>query len=176
MYFGKLIPQKGVDVLLAALAGVDARVVVAGFGPRRTELEALARERGVRALFTGALEHRHLAPLLALADACAVPSVFPEAFGMVAAEAAAAGCPPVVADHSGLAEVGSVLARPTRRAWATSRPVRPATSGAARPPRPAAVAAGRRADGAEVRGAAHGGGAVELGGGGRRILRVSGVS
>ena len=110
VYFGKLIPQKGVDVLLAALAGVDARVVVAGFGPQRTELEALARARGVRALFTGPLEHRHLAPLLALADVCAVPSVFPEAFGMVAAEAAAAGCPPLVADHSGLAEVGSALA------------------------------------------------------------------
>jgi glycosyltransferase involved in cell wall biosynthesis len=47
--------------------------------------------------------------LLALADACVVPSVFPEAFGMVAAEAAAAGCPPLVARHSGLAEVGDGL-------------------------------------------------------------------
>jgi glycosyltransferase involved in cell wall biosynthesis len=34
-----------------------------------------------------------------------VPSIFPEAFGMVAAEAAAAGCPPLVARHSGLEEV-----------------------------------------------------------------------
>jgi glycosyltransferase involved in cell wall biosynthesis len=63
----------------------------------------------VRALFTGPLEHRHLRHLLALADACVVPSVFPEAFGMVAAEAAAAGCPPVVSRHSGLAEVASGL-------------------------------------------------------------------
>ena len=55
-----------------------------------------------RALFTGPLEHRHLVHLLALADACVVPSIFPEAFGMVAAEAAAAGCPPLVARHSGL--------------------------------------------------------------------------
>jgi len=38
-----------------------------------------------------------------------VPSVFPEAFGMVAAEAAAAGCPPVVSRHSGLAEVAAGL-------------------------------------------------------------------
>jgi glycosyltransferase involved in cell wall biosynthesis len=38
-----------------------------------------------------------------------VPSVFPEAFGMVAAEAAAAGCPPLVARHSGLAEVADGL-------------------------------------------------------------------
>ena len=48
--------------------------------------------------------------LLALADACVVPSIFPEAFGMVAAEAAAAGCPPIVARHSGLAEIAAGLA------------------------------------------------------------------
>jgi glycosyltransferase involved in cell wall biosynthesis len=38
-----------------------------------------------------------------------VPSIFPEAFGMVAAEAAASGCPPVVANHSGLAEIARGL-------------------------------------------------------------------
>jgi glycosyltransferase involved in cell wall biosynthesis len=62
-----------------------------------------------RTLFTGPLEHRHLVHLLALADACVVPSIFPEAFGMVAAEAAAAGCPPLIARHSGLAEVAEGL-------------------------------------------------------------------
>ena len=60
-------------------------------------------------LFTGPLEHRHLVHLLALADAAVVPSIFPEAFGMVAAEAAACGCPPLVARHSGLAEVAAGL-------------------------------------------------------------------
>ncbi len=109
VYFGKLIEQKGVDVLLEALGGVDARVVVVGFGPERAALEALADANGVAALFTGPLEHRHLRHLLAVADACVVPSVFPEAFGMVAAEAAAAGCPPVVSRHSGLAEVAAGL-------------------------------------------------------------------
>jgi glycosyltransferase involved in cell wall biosynthesis len=39
-----------------------------------------------------------------------VPSIFPEAFGMVAAEAAAAGCPPLVARHSGLAEIAEGVA------------------------------------------------------------------
>jgi glycosyltransferase involved in cell wall biosynthesis len=39
-----------------------------------------------------------------------VPSTFPEAFGMVAAEAAACGALPVCADHSGLAEVAGALA------------------------------------------------------------------
>jgi glycosyltransferase involved in cell wall biosynthesis len=109
VYFGKLIEQKGVDVLLDALRGLEARLVVVGFGPERARLEARATGEGLLALFTGPLEHRHLRHLLALADACVVPSVFPEAFGMVAAEAAAAGCPPIVARHSGLAEVAAGL-------------------------------------------------------------------
>jgi glycosyltransferase involved in cell wall biosynthesis len=106
VYFGKLIRNKGVQVLLEALAGVDARAVVVGFGDYRAELEQLA---GSDVLFTGPLEHRHLVHLLALADACVVPSIFPEAFGMVAAEAAATGCPPLVARHSGLAEIAAGL-------------------------------------------------------------------
>ena len=107
VYFGKLLHNKGVHVLLEALEGVDARAVVVGFGDFRDELEATATRD--RALFTGPLEHRHLVHLLALADACVVPSIFPEAFGMVAAEAAAAGCPPLVARHSGLAEIAEGL-------------------------------------------------------------------
>jgi glycosyltransferase involved in cell wall biosynthesis len=103
VYFGKLLWNKGVHVLLDALRGVDAGLVVVGFGDHREALEESANPEQV--LFTGPLEHRHLVHLLALADACVVPSIFPEAFGMVAAEAAAAGCPPLVARHSGLAEV-----------------------------------------------------------------------
>jgi glycosyltransferase involved in cell wall biosynthesis len=109
VYFGKLIEQKGVHVLVDALAGIDARLVVVGFGPERAALERRRTERGVDALFTGPLEHRHLRHLLALADVAVVPSIFPEAFGMVAAEAAAAGCPPLVARHSGLGEVAAGL-------------------------------------------------------------------
>ncbi|HSC92218.1 MAG TPA: glycosyltransferase family 4 protein [Gaiellaceae bacterium] len=102
VYFGKLLRNKGVHVLFEALRGVEARTVVVGFGDYRAELEALAPPR---TLFTGALEHRHLVHLLPLADVVVVPSIFPEAFGMVAAEAAAAGVPPLVARHSGLAEI-----------------------------------------------------------------------
>jgi glycosyltransferase involved in cell wall biosynthesis len=106
VYFGKLIEQKGVQVLLEAMRDVDARLVVVGFGPYRAALEAAAPPR---TLFTGPLEHRHLVHLLPLADVTVVPSIFPEAFGMVAAEAAAAGSPPLVARHSGLAEVAAGL-------------------------------------------------------------------
>jgi glycosyltransferase involved in cell wall biosynthesis len=106
VYFGKLLLNKGVHILLEALREVDARAVIVGFGDYRAELEGIA---GPRVLFTGPLEHRHLVHLLALADATIVPSIFPEAFGMVAAEAAAAGSPPLVARHSGLAEIAQGL-------------------------------------------------------------------
>jgi glycosyltransferase involved in cell wall biosynthesis len=106
VYFGKLLRNKGVHLLFEALNGLDARAVVVGFGDYRAELEATAPPR---TLFTGPLEHRHLRHLLPLADAVVVPSIFPEAFGMVAAEAAAAGAPPLVARHSGLAEVAAGL-------------------------------------------------------------------
>jgi len=104
VYFGKLIENKGVQVLLEAIAGLDARAVVVGFGDFREELEALAP---AGTLFTGPLEHRHLRHLLPLCDVAVVPSIFPEAFGMVAAEAAAAGVLPVVSAHSGLVEVAA---------------------------------------------------------------------
>jgi len=107
VYFGKLLYNKGVHVLLEALEGVDARAVIVGFGDYRAELEEIANPD--RVLFTGPLDHRHLVHLLALADACVVPSIFPEAFGMVAAEAAATGCAPLVARHSGLAEIADGL-------------------------------------------------------------------
>jgi glycosyltransferase involved in cell wall biosynthesis len=106
VYFGKLLFNKGVHLLLEALREVDVRALIVGFGDYRQELEGTASRR---TLFTGPLEHRHLVHLLPLADVTVVPSVFPEAFGMVAAEAAAAGSLPLVARHSGLAEVAEGL-------------------------------------------------------------------
>jgi glycosyltransferase involved in cell wall biosynthesis len=106
LYFGKLLRNKGVQLLLEALRDVDARAVIVGFGDYRAALEAMA---GPRTLFTGPFEHRHLVHLIPLADVTVVPSIFPEAFGMVAAEAAAGGSIPLVARHSGLAEIAEAL-------------------------------------------------------------------
>jgi glycosyltransferase involved in cell wall biosynthesis len=106
VYFGKLLYNKGVHLLIEALHGIAARAVIVGFGDYRRHLEELVPRH---TLFTGPLEHRHLVHLLPLADVVVVPSIFPEAFGMVAAEAAAAGVPPLVAGHSGLAEVAAGL-------------------------------------------------------------------
>ena len=76
--------------LSAALVG-DAK----GFGP---SIE-----------FVGPLGHAELAKILPAADVAVVPSIFPETFGLVAAEFAAAGVVPFVADHSGLREAGALV-------------------------------------------------------------------
>jgi glycosyltransferase involved in cell wall biosynthesis len=106
LYFGKLLYNKGVHVLFEALRETGARAVIVGFGDYREELERIAPER---TLFTGPLEHRHLVHLIPLCEVTVVPSIFPEAFGMVAAEAAAGGSLPLVARHSGLAEIAEGL-------------------------------------------------------------------
>jgi glycosyltransferase involved in cell wall biosynthesis len=115
--------------LTAADLGAVREIVAAGReleGGPRTELrllgafldrledpaEYLAGAAGTadRVVFCGRLEHAELAELLPACAAQVVPSTFPEAFGMVAAEAAACGALPISADHSGLAEVSRTLA------------------------------------------------------------------
>lgn len=59
----------------------------------------------------GRLEHDEVAALLPGTEALVMPSTFPEAFGMVAAEAAACGVLPVSAGHSGMKEVSRELAK-----------------------------------------------------------------
>jgi glycosyltransferase involved in cell wall biosynthesis len=59
---------------------------------------------------SGRLEHAEVAEVMPAADALVMPSTFPEAFGMVPAEAAACGVPPVSAGHSGMLEVSAQLA------------------------------------------------------------------
>jgi glycosyltransferase involved in cell wall biosynthesis len=73
----------------------------------------------------GRLEHDEVADLLPGAEALVMPSTFPEAFGMVAAEAAACGVLPVSAGHSGMLEVSRQLmaALPPQTGRLTSFPV-----------------------------------------------------
>jgi glycosyltransferase involved in cell wall biosynthesis len=125
--------REGLEVLLRGLERADERLLMhvcrqgraLEGGPRdqltylRTFLESLSgrHERYFAAAkrmretiaFTGRLEHGELARLLPAAEEVVVPSMFPEAFGMVAAEAAACGALPICAGHSGLAEVTSIL-------------------------------------------------------------------
>lgn len=139
-YLGKLIPQKGVERMIEAVATLGVHGVVVGFGTYREWLEALveALDEGSaeayswlqevsemkmelapaqietaglrdRISFTGRLDHRYAPGILAALDVLVVPSTLAEAFGMVAAEGAATGAFPLVARHSGLAEVAEAL-------------------------------------------------------------------
>jgi glycosyltransferase involved in cell wall biosynthesis len=130
--------RAGVEQLIGALADGDLAAVrrlaaegrAAEGGPHGTPLKHLvtfldelegdpaaladyldaARELRERVVLTGRLEHDELRDLLPACEAQVVPSTFPEAFGMVAAEAAACGTLPICSDHSGLAEVARALA------------------------------------------------------------------
>jgi glycosyltransferase involved in cell wall biosynthesis len=74
-------------------------------GERRDAYLRAAGGAFERVSFTGRLEHDDLPAVLPAFQAQVVPSTFPEAFGMVAVEAAACGALPLSASHSGLAEV-----------------------------------------------------------------------
>jgi glycosyltransferase involved in cell wall biosynthesis len=80
------------------------------FTPSDTLLRA-AKGMAEAIEFVGPLYHAELARVLPAAEVAAVPSIFPETFGLVAAEAAASSVPPFVADHSGLREAGAIVGR-----------------------------------------------------------------
>jgi glycosyltransferase involved in cell wall biosynthesis len=120
--FGAFRPE--LERLAAALAAGDlgtARGIRAEHGGELPHLAAFLEAIGddyraaaagmtERIAWAGRLDHAELTDVLPAAEAMAVTSTFPEAFGMVAAEAAACGALPVVAAHSGLAEVARTLA------------------------------------------------------------------
>jgi glycosyltransferase involved in cell wall biosynthesis len=91
-------PAGELRYLSAFLDGVDERWLQAA--PAAAE----------RIHFTGRLEYGDIPDLLPACKAQVMPSTFPEAFGMVAAEAAACGVLPLSAAHSGMAEVTATLA------------------------------------------------------------------
>lgn len=101
LFVGRLVPYKGVDVLLEALAGLDAVGMIVGDGPVRAELEAQARTLAIsgRVRFSGPVADDELAALYRACDVFVLPSVTrQEAFGVVQLEAMAAGKPVVSTD------------------------------------------------------------------------------
>lgn len=98
LFAGRMVPYKGVDVLLRALAGLDASAVLVGDGPSREGWRALAGELGVegRVHFAGAVPHDELVALYHACDVFVLPSVTrAEAFGYVQLEAMACAKPVV---------------------------------------------------------------------------------
>ncbi|MGC2407162.1 MAG: glycosyltransferase [Candidatus Cybelea sp.] len=102
LYVGRLAKEKNIDLLFRALASAgDAslKLVIAGEGPLREELEASARALGVapQTTFLGIVPRNELPNLYASADAFVMPSTT-ETQGLVIAEALAAGAYVIAAD------------------------------------------------------------------------------
>ncbi|MCX8007102.1 MAG: glycosyltransferase [Coriobacteriia bacterium] len=98
LFVGRLIYYKGVDVLVRAMAGVDADLIIVGAGPLEAEVRALADELGIgqRVTIREPLPRRDLAAHYRAADVFCLPSVArSEAFGLVQLEAMASGTPVV---------------------------------------------------------------------------------
>jgi glycosyltransferase involved in cell wall biosynthesis len=95
LYAGRFEREKGLDVLLAAMDGVEGQLIAAGSGPLEPEL-------GRRARVVGQLNRDELVPWYAAADVLVLPSRS-EPWGMTLNEGAAAGLPLVATDAVGAA-------------------------------------------------------------------------
>jgi phosphatidylinositol alpha-mannosyltransferase len=110
VFVGRLEPRKGVDRLIRAMPAVqqqapDARLAIVGDGPDRAALEALARDAGVDALFTGRVSDEALPAYYRAADVVCSPALGDESFGIVLLEAMAAERPIVATRIEGYVEM-----------------------------------------------------------------------
>jgi glycosyltransferase involved in cell wall biosynthesis len=106
VFAGRMARAKGVHVLIRAARRLDAELVLCGDGPQLESMRRLARRCGLedRARFTGWLGPGDLAHELAEASVVAVPSVWPEPFGLVGIEGFEAGRPAVATATGGIGE------------------------------------------------------------------------
>ena len=111
LFAGRLVREKGADILLEAFAEVvervpEARLVIVGSGPEAARLDRLVDEHALRAFVTlrGFLPRAQLDELARDAWVQVVPSRWEEPFGTVAAEGMMRGTPVVVSRTGGLAE------------------------------------------------------------------------
>lgn len=110
-FLGRLVSDKGCDVLLEALhilrdRGLRPGLTIIGEGPERERLAALASASGLdeQVTFSGKLEWEPLAALLQTHEILAIPSSWEEPFGIVALEGAACGCVLIGTAGGGLPE------------------------------------------------------------------------
>jgi len=106
VFAGRVVAPKGVGVLLRAAREVDAEFVICGDGFGWEAMRKLARRLGEqeRVRFKGWLSADQLAFELAEASVVAMPSVWPEPFGLVGIEAFAAGRPVVASITGGVTD------------------------------------------------------------------------
>jgi glycosyltransferase involved in cell wall biosynthesis len=101
LFVGRLVYYKGVDILVRAMRGIDADLVIVGDGPLEDKLRRLAAESGTgsRVSFLPPLDDGELLAWYRAADVFCLPSVArSEAFGLVQIEAHAAGTPVISTD------------------------------------------------------------------------------
>ncbi|MBF7081907.1 glycosyltransferase family 4 protein [Desulfallas sp. Bu1-1] len=110
-YVGRLVREKGVQVLLDAVPMILAQVpntkfIISGKGPCLNELQNQASRLGIadRLYFTGYIDEYTRNSLYSWADVAVFPSLY-EPFGIVALEAMAARTPVVISDTGGLSEI-----------------------------------------------------------------------
>jgi glycosyltransferase involved in cell wall biosynthesis len=116
---GRLVPEKGFDIAIAAARRASVPLLVAGEGPDKERLRALAAGADVR--FTGWVDQRRLSELREGAAVMLVPSRCEEACPFAALDALAAGVPVLVSDQGGIPErvpAHSVIAVGDPGAWA----------------------------------------------------------
>ena len=111
LFIGRLVPYKGLEVLLRAIQLVpSAGLVLVGEGPLRATLAGLIRERGLqdRVRLAGRLEDAQVRELMAGCRGLVLPSLDrSETFGLVQLEAMAAGLPVIASDiPTGIRQVG----------------------------------------------------------------------
>jgi glycogen(starch) synthase len=107
IFVGRLVSDKGADLLLRALSllkGPRTNLTIVGHGPEEKALRALASELKLDVTFAGAMSGTKLAELLNRHQIVAIPSRWPEPFGVVALEGIACGCIPVGSEQGGLRE------------------------------------------------------------------------
>jgi glycosyltransferase involved in cell wall biosynthesis len=106
VFAGRIVRPKGVAVLIRAAREVDAEFVICGDGRLLEPMRGLARRTGVqdRVSFTGWLNPEQLALELADASVVAMPSLWPEPFGLVGIEALAAGRPVIASATGGVGD------------------------------------------------------------------------
>lgn len=106
LVLGRLIPQKGVDIVIEAMAGI-ARVtlLIVGDGPERPRLEALAAARKVDTEFLGNVTREHLPGVFAQAACIVLASRSGEGFPNVLLEAMASGVPVVATPVAGITDL-----------------------------------------------------------------------
>lgn len=106
LFVGRIVPAKGLEVLLRVMTSVDGMLRVVGDGWKRAAAERLAADLGLsdRVEFTGWLVGADLHRAYREASVVAVPSLWPEPFGLVGIEAMAFGRPVVASMTGGVSE------------------------------------------------------------------------